>query len=288
MRLTNLNCPQCDGQLYQQQDKFYCSSCGSAFNIDYDKDDVEYAKLITQAERTRLLMEANQTVLAKDQELRRAFETNESRENIKQRVKDQGTALIGSVILNAAVGVLTLIIFIVTMGVIMSNVAESSRKEKARRQKAEEAKIERLTSLSAEDIEEDGNFIDNAVGAGASYEASERIGTVDGNLRLSGIPQAVSCYFSKKDTDISLYVIYKMSYASDDTEDTKDIYSCILFEKLEQDETGHIKCDLNSCKRLQAEGYDNDLKGYDSEDQIKDNLIPADADEVDLPEGGES
>ena len=36
MRLTNINCPQCNGQLNQQEDKFYCTSCGSAFNVDYD------------------------------------------------------------------------------------------------------------------------------------------------------------------------------------------------------------------------------------------------------------
>jgi len=77
MRLTNINCPQCNGQLNQQEDKFYCTSCGSAFNVDYDEADVEYAKLVTEPERARLLLESNRVLLEKNEELRNKFITGE-------------------------------------------------------------------------------------------------------------------------------------------------------------------------------------------------------------------
>ena len=56
MKLTNLNCPQCNGLLNQERDMFFCSSCGSAFAVDYDENDVRYTQLVTEADRTKMLL----------------------------------------------------------------------------------------------------------------------------------------------------------------------------------------------------------------------------------------
>ena len=57
MKLTSINCPNCNGQLKEENGKFICMSCGGAFAIDYDEADVEHEKLQTEAERERIRIE---------------------------------------------------------------------------------------------------------------------------------------------------------------------------------------------------------------------------------------
>lgn len=286
MRLTNINCPQCDGQLYQQQDKFYCSSCGSAFNIDYDAADVEYAKLITEADRTRLLMESNRAILEKDQELRRKFETHETKQEIKQIVKTQGMTMLGSLIMYGIMAGLSSIVFIVVLVILISNSVRDSRQRNKLEDENEKARIERLEDLSGEDIAKDKNFIENTIAAGAAYDTSLRSSTTIDDLHLDGVPEAVGCYVVKEGTEISLYNIYENNFVSDDGEDNHLVYSCVLFENIEADETDHIQCDLKSCKRVQDGDFDAHWVGYESIDQIKDDIIPSGAYEIELEEGG--
>lgn len=50
MKLQSMNCPNCNGQLRKEGDGLVCSSCGSAFAIDYDASDVAYRALQKQDE----------------------------------------------------------------------------------------------------------------------------------------------------------------------------------------------------------------------------------------------
>ncbi|MBR4819096.1 MAG: hypothetical protein IKZ74_03470 [Clostridiales bacterium] len=50
MKLQSMNCPNCNGQLKKEGENFICSSCGSAFAIDYDDSDVAYKALQKQDE----------------------------------------------------------------------------------------------------------------------------------------------------------------------------------------------------------------------------------------------
>ena len=45
-----MNCPNCNGQLRKEGEGLICSSCGSAFAIDYDASDVAYQALKKQDE----------------------------------------------------------------------------------------------------------------------------------------------------------------------------------------------------------------------------------------------
>ena len=53
MKLVNLTCPNCGGQLEKVGDNLCCKSCGAAFAIDYDDADVEHEKLQTEDERAK-------------------------------------------------------------------------------------------------------------------------------------------------------------------------------------------------------------------------------------------
>ena len=64
MKLTSINCPNCNGQLREEGDKLICTMCGSAFAIDYDESDVEHEKLKTEAERERIRIEREKELMA--------------------------------------------------------------------------------------------------------------------------------------------------------------------------------------------------------------------------------
>ena len=53
MKLQSMNCPNCNGQLRKEGEGLICSSCGSAFAIDYDASDVAYQALKKQDIRNR-------------------------------------------------------------------------------------------------------------------------------------------------------------------------------------------------------------------------------------------
>ena len=294
MRLTNLNCPQCGGFLNQQQDKFYCTSCGAAFNVDYDEADVEYAKLVTEADRTRLLIEKDRTLLEKDAELRKKFMTSEMKQQFKHAAKSQGTTLLGGLILYAVMGGVMMLVMIGTFIVIGTNIAKDRKTRKEAQQEAEKARIERLTDISVKDLENDPNFIENTIGAGASYELSRRSAPVlesggdEGDAYLVGTPEAIYSYMVKDGTDISIYNIYKCTYEYLLSGNTTDVYSCVCFEKVEADETGHFTCNYSLCKSVTDDNIDNHWEGYEN-DKGALNVIPESGSaQIDLPKGGEA
>ena len=88
MKLTNLNCPQCNGYLQQQGDMFFCSSCGSAFTIDYDEADVKYTELVTQADRTKMLLQSDIEVMQADFQLSEGIADREAQRKIQKEIKD--------------------------------------------------------------------------------------------------------------------------------------------------------------------------------------------------------
>ena len=91
MKLTNLNCPQCNGYLQQQGDMFFCSSCGSAFTIDYDEADVKYTELVTQADRTKMLLQSDLEVMQTDFQLSESMADREQQRKLQKELKDSLT-----------------------------------------------------------------------------------------------------------------------------------------------------------------------------------------------------
>lgn len=277
MRLTNINCPQCNGQLNQQEDKFYCTSCGSAFNIDYDEADVQYAKLVTEPERTRLLLESNRALLEKDEELRKKFITGERKKEIVHQAKSQGITLVGGAVYGAIIGGVSFLLCIGIVAIIFVNLWKSAKDESERR---EQAKQERMENLSARDIEKDKNFLDNAIAAGVAYELWWRDDPVEndvddrGDAYFVGPAVPVSCHLLKTGDENNLCIVYRITYEFSGDHSTKDVYDCIIFDRIELDETGHISFGL-SPDRVWGSGIDDDWDGYENADGVfEDSTFP--------------
>lgn len=276
MRLTNINCPQCNGQLFQQEDKFYCSSCGSAFNIDYEEADVEYAKLVTEPERTRLLLENNRILLEKNEELRRKFAIGEIKREFVHQAKSAGVTYLGGLIYGAIIGGISFLAVIIILIAMFFNVSKNYKTESSKR---EQERNESLQNLSAEDIEKDRNFIENAVACGVAYEVSRRDEPVEnkaedgGDAYLAGTPAAVNCYFIKDGTENHLCIIYKITYEFSENNSLKEVYECVILDDLEPDGTGHVSFDSRSCTFISGSGSDHHWCGYESAEEAREYLL---------------
>jgi uncharacterized Zn finger protein (UPF0148 family) len=279
MRLTNINCPQCGGQLNQQEDKFYCTSCGSAFNIDYDEADVEYAKLITEPERAKLLLEKDRILLDKNEQLRRRFAIGEIKREFANSARTAGMTYLSSAIYAAIIGGMSFLACVIIVGVIFFNSCSNIRND---RTKEELARQERSVRLSAEDIENDMNFLENAIAGGVAYEMHLRDEPVKnkeddrGDAYVSGSPEAVSFRLIKNGKENGFCIVYKITYEFSEDRSTKEVYDCIIWEKIEQDENGHITFGRD-CDRMSGSGIDKHWKGYENADGVfDDNAFPDD------------
>lgn len=279
MRLTNINCPQCNGQLNQQEDKFYCTSCGSAFNIDYDEADIEYAKLVTEPERTRLLLENNRILLEKNEELRNKFITGERKKELVHTLKKQGQTGLGAFAYAAIIGGMSFLMCVIAIAAIFISVWVKSKSDSEKRIQAE---IESIENLSAEDIENDKNFLENAIAGGIAYEIARRDDPISndaadgGDAYIVGSPVPVNCYLMKTEKENALCIVYKITYEFSEDNNIKEVYDCVVFDDIKLDETGHITFGYD-CDKVSGSGKDDHWKGYDdAEGVFEDNSFSDD------------
>lgn len=256
MKLTDLKCPRCSGLLNQQCDKFYCSSCGAAFEVDYEDTDVEYSRLLTEADRTRMMIERDKEVLKKDFEFREAYKDEEARRKaqyeIQKRTRTAVSALVTTVITFSMMFILMigLIVYIITV------VAAPSRIESKLRGKDEaEAR-----TLSAEQILADPNFIYNASADGIWFRSGElfepyvtEIYGEERTCEIVGLPTPVAAYITSETQEFGgrdytrnkFYVAYRATYRMTDTDEdeTVDIYTYAEFDNVEKKPNGRIGFD---------------------------------------------
>ena len=166
MKLTNLNCPQCNGLLNQERDMFFCSSCGSAFAVDYDENDVRYTQLVTEADRTKMLLAKDINLMQKDYALNEQVLQNEQdREFSRQRKKAARSAITG-----VRAGIFGLIISVIPMITIFGYLIYCFHDSDI---KYEERRLEKNQSLY-ELLKDDMHVLENTVASGRAYVCYER------------------------------------------------------------------------------------------------------------------
>lgn len=159
----------------------------------------------------------------------------------------------------------------------------SSKSYKAEKAKKEQVRIESIENLSAADIENDRNFLENAIAEGIAYvtawrdEPITRNADDEGDAYVVGSPVPVSCYLLKTEDGNHLCIVYKTTYEFSISKSLKEVYDCLLFENIEQDETGHLSCRY-SCNRTSGHGSDDHWLGYDTAEGVYEdkNALPDD------------
>ena len=270
MKLTNLNCPQCNGFLKQERDMFFCESCGAAFVVDYDEHDVKYTELVTEAERTKMLLARDIDIMQTRYQLKETLARNEAhRENTKQTKKAVTTALKGSLsyILIFGVGTILLVIALVW----------GAKKMDARTEQNNAVKNEEYAQL-VEDVAKSEIFIDNAIAYGRSLEyLTFRTATVtdseatlpNGTAHLVGDPEIRSVYLlsAEKSRDARVLLVYKFVYEYDDSEETFELYHPLVLKDIERNRYGDLTFKYENMTRADQYGTGpNDM--FYEEDQL--------------------
>ncbi len=274
MKLTNLNCPQCNGYLQQQGDMFFCSSCGSAFTIDYDEADVQHTELVTQADRTKMLLQSDIEVMQTDYLLSESMADREALRKIQKEIKDSiksATKAAGIYLLVMGIGIGLLIGMLIWSG-----------KNWSKHKENQEAN-EKETALELEDlVASDLHFLENEVARGQNYEYKLRVGSPVTDTRfvetrtahLCGDPKMTDLYLMtvKSSHDPELWIVYQIPYVYEDTSELIYIYDVVSFNEIAKDKYGDPTANENAFSR----SNDNGWRGFFEKDQLYRELLLGD------------
>lgn len=245
MKLQSMNCPNCNGQLRKEGEGLICSSCGSAFAIDYDDSDVAYKALQKQDE----IME-----------------------------KTRGFRIVFMVI----VAVTMLVMVFVFIKIFQSFKKNSDdmmngfgNENGIVTEKASDLEISKDLILA------DTEFLKNAEASAVSLLKSEHK-TVkyfdfmwEKNLMsppeasLDGDPQMVGSYLMTSGHSNRYVMIYKLEFAFEynSEKNTKTMYDCVILDNLTVSDDGKIRSDY----QVRAErhtGADLTFMAYEDKDQL--------------------
>ncbi len=266
MKLTNLNCPQCNGFLNQQGESFFCSSCGTAFTIDYDEADVKYTDLVTQADRTRQLLARDLEVMQTQYQLREDMaQRQERREWVNERKKDLRT-IFRITLSYIVVGVISVGLMVGGLFYIFSGVRKSTSDQKVRSAESVSKIVEILKNRK--------DYLDNADLTAQYYVTTRQYENVNDenylstrDARRTAEAELVDAYLMQSTTanDTALYLIYKTIYTYTDTQEEVPVYDCVRFLNFDLDKNGALKTDYIPDFGNQSSGT---FGGYREFDQL--------------------
>ena len=262
MKLTKLNCPQCNGFLHQERDVFCCTSCGAVFNVDYDEDDVQYTDLVTSADRTKMLLQKDLELIQTQYQLREDMIERE-RQRKRDKEREQALKSAGKLALHTTLGIiLSFALTFLPLGFVFWRVSKNSGYNV--QNKAEKFKIVSTA------IEKDSVFVENAIAAGRMFEYRGNRRTLDetedGNDRVAnmvGDPQIQGMYLmeSLELNDQKICMIYKITYQYEDNGEIKEIYDAASLDNLSVNAYGEVKCDYKC-------DFMGNMRGYSDKDQL--------------------
>jgi hypothetical protein len=244
---------------------FFCSSCGAAFNVDYDDDDVNYTELVTQADRTRMLLQRDVDLMTTGYQLNKEMKDRElyraQTRATQKAVKTAGKA-VGAIFLYMFISMALMIgVFIF----VWYRVSQSKDKVLSNKNEAYET--------IREEVKKDSNFMENMIASGSMYESRFRPDSVtdrsDGQRRTAwmvGIAEIEDVYLmeNKKSKEQDLFFVYKIEYQYEDSEDTIEVFDCFIVKNLQLDKDGKLKLDFKGSRYA----HFNTWNAFEDKDQL--------------------
>ena len=236
MRLTNLNCPQCNGNLSQQGESFFCTSCGSAFTIDYDENDVRYTDLVTQADRTRQLIARDVELMQMRHKLREEMaQRKQNRDWAREKKND--IRRIGSIIATYYVSMFLFFGVMIGLFIYFGYTIKSANKE-------EKVKSKEVLSAMSEVLQKDRSTIENAALEGQQYLLKERNSSYQDSTyaqdrwaKLKDTPTPYAAYLMVDTSAKSkLYIFFESVFVYEDTNEEFPVYDCVAISKFSWNE----------------------------------------------------
>ncbi|MBR2751013.1 MAG: hypothetical protein IKD90_07770 [Clostridiales bacterium] len=266
MKLTNLNCPQCNGNLSQQGDSFFCTSCGSAFTIDYDENDVKYTDLVTQADRTRQLIARDQELLQTRHRLKEQMEQNKLHRDF-EREKKNDIRKIASIVASYYISIFLFLGGLIGLIVYFSHSVKASKKEM-------KVKAQEIMSEMTQALNSDRSVVENAALEGQDYLFSER-STIfydpayvnSREAKIKDTPKPYDAYVMIDSSAKSkLCIFFESVYEYQDTKEEFTIYDCVIIPRFSLNEmTKMIETDYVCSMGNRTNGT---FGGYREADQL--------------------
>lgn len=243
MKLTSINCPNCNGQLREEAGKLICVSCGSAFAIDYDESDVEHEKLQTEAERERIRVEREKELMATKIRLEEEAQIRRAERTRKQAFNGIAKIIAIPLILMFVGSFLSLIIFAI-IGTHVNKNAKNRAKNTSSTNSTSVYTMPAIDAVPKKAIVEDQSFIENALASGKSFAKNKHSKPVHdydlkSELSLKETPEAVltsdprieNIYFVETGTENFFIMFFALDYTYPDV-DTDRVrtmhYSCFI------------------------------------------------------------
>ena len=251
MKLQSLNCPNCGSILKREGEVQICEACGSTFAIDYDDSDVEYEKVMTEGERNKEKFQHEKEMLETEfrlkEEARIAQEKRDRANRRKANVTRKITGWISMLITFAVMGAF---VFFTYKWIDKYGYFDQLKEEMKKSNIAITETTAINYELKPEEILADSNFLSNAKASVFSYvksdrgnsEVTEYQGLSVYTWNMVGEPEIYDCYILTKEDSNRLYFLVKITYAKEDSDETKEVYDALYLENIKKVD-GKIKSD---------------------------------------------
>ena len=279
MKLTSINCPNCNGQLREENGKLICTMCGSAFAIDYDDADVEHEKLQTEAERERIRIEREKELMATKMRLEEEAQIRRAERTRKQVKSGFLKMLLIPICIMAFMSISSLVFFTI-IGRRVSSTAQNraNRITAVGTTQTTTRPTERV--ITKELILNDQSFCENAVASGVSCAKAKHSSLINdfdlkSELNLDMVPQAslvedpklINAYFIESDNRYFVMVFELTFGYNQDVDRTKTMYFACYLSGISRNAEGKIMTDYN-VQMDYGTGMDLNYAAYSDKDQL--------------------
>ena len=289
MKLKQMTCKNCNAPLKLEGDKMVCSYCGGVFEIEKDKEDIEY-EMVTHAEEY-ILRSLTDTKAAMNERFER-----EEQERIRREEDELAARLQREKEIRRKRRIRNLrdfIIVVVLFAVIFFGAKYLSDKYGVDKEEQEAKRIanghEKTYRVTKKQLLANEDFYEDMIEKAEERERSlYRFGLYDDDgviWNLDDDPEILEKYLVTFDSGNSLYVMFKTTL-SDPDGNTMEIYNYIGVEDFTADKKGKLKFDHPgdpSVEPVVTLGYDDWWNGFFDREtchaEAIDDLINLDASE---------
>lgn len=247
MKLQSMNCPNCNGQLKKEGEGLICSSCGSAFAIDYDASDVAYQALQKQDE-------------------------------IFKKTKGFRIAI-------AVIALLVMAVMIFVFVKFIGSFHEKSSEMKNRNRNAIVTEIPQ-NEISKETILSDSEFLKSAEETAVSLLKSEHkeVDYYDfmweKNLMtppkasLDKDPELIGTYLLQNAFSSDYVMVFKLEFAFEyeSEKNIRTMYDCVILSNLSVSDDGKIESNYQ-VRTERHTGADLSFMAYDDKDRLYNEVV---------------
>ena len=282
MRLASLNCPNCNAPLREENEKFICTACGSAFALDYDEADVEHERLRTEAEKERIKTQREIELAATRIQLQEESKARQARREREERSERMRSSMKKMIIYPVILMIIASSATFVGIALISMRAMKSSRSNSRSNTNTVSTTQAIRRNLTSDEVLGDRSFTDNALASGLSFaKTSHSENVYDWNMmseldlnvvpeaKMEGEPKLLNVYFVANGTNNFFIMVYELNYTyvDESIDQTTTVYYADYLADITLTDAGKIQSDYK-IKAARGSSIDAYFAAYYDQDQL--------------------